>query len=59
MVIAPWKPGIVNVALDAVVGLPPVNATSVYVPAVYPDPDAVMVPSSAVSYTHLTLPTMS
>ena len=42
----PCKPGIVKSALAIVVGDPPVNSTPVYVPAVYPDPDEVIVPAT-------------
>ena len=45
MVIVPPKPGIVKVAVVAVVGDPPVKVTLGYTPGVYPDPDELIVPS--------------
>ena len=43
--IEPTNPGIVNVAVASIPFPDVVNATFAYVPAVYPEPEEVIVPS--------------
>ena len=47
----PWRPGIVNVAVPLVPLADPVQPTLVYVPGTYPDPVAVIDPTSDWTFT--------